>query len=258
MVTTTRETAHQRDATVGRGRAAQAGCEAVTPIVRLEGVSKFYGRGAGRIVALDAVSLDVYSGQFMVVLGPSGSGKTTLVQIASGLMSPDEGSVLVAGRPLHLRKDKAVSRLRNEELGFVFQKAHLAPQLSVRENVELPMTIAGIRRRARRARAIRCLESVGLSGLMDRRVGELSGGQQQRVGIARALTRRPGLLFADEPTGNLDTRRGGEIVDLLTGLARAQQVAVVMVTHNEAYACAADRVVQMLDGRLQEVARAPR
>ena len=234
------------------GRGGQA------PRIRLDQVSKAYTAGGERVVALDQVDLAIRGGELMLVVGPSGSGKTTLVHVASGLTRPDTGRVLVGGRELNLRQDKAISRLRNEHLGFVFQKAHFIPHLSVRENVELPMTIAGIRPRQRRRRALACLRSVGLDGVAKRRIGELSGGQQQRVSIARALTRRPAVLFADEPTGNLDSARSREVLDLLRSLCDERGVAVVVVTHNEAFTAMADRVVAMFDGTLTEVSRADR
>ncbi len=227
-------------------------------LIRLDGVSKAYTSGGARVVALDTVNLAIRGGELMVVLGPSGSGKTTLIQVASGLMRADTGRVLVGDRELDVRKDREVSRLRNEHLGFVFQKAHFIPHLSVRENVELPMTIGGVRPRERRHRALACLQSVGLDGVAHRRIGELSGGQQQRVSIARALIRRPGVLFADEPTGNLDSSRSREVLNLLRSLCDERNVAVVMVTHNDEFTAIADRVVTMLDGALTEADRAGR
>lgn len=246
---------------IGRSQVSTATPETQTatprePAIRLERVSKTYTAGGDRVIALDTVSLDIHRGEITLVLGPSGSGKTTLVQVASGLMRPDTGRVVIAGTEIRLNRDRVTSRLRNEQLGFVLQSPHFVPHLSVRENVELPMTIAGVRPRARRARSEECLALVGLEGTGRRRVGELSGGQRQRVSIARALTRQPGVLFADEPTGSLDRARGHEIVEFLTFLARSQGVGIVMVTHDETYIEIADRVVRMLDGVASEVPRA--
>lgn len=227
-------------------------------LVQLDNVSKAYDLGDEHVVALAGVDLSFRRGEMLVVLGPSGSGKTTLVQVASGLMRPDSGHVLVHGEPLNLRDDGATSRFRNTQLGFVFQSAHFVPQFSVVENVELPMTIAKVRRRHRRARALECLSLVGLDHVATRRISELSGGQRQRVSIARALTRRPEILFADEPTGNLDSCRGDEVTATLRDLASRDGVAVVMVTHNEDFVPLADRVVRMRDGVLTEVTYASR
>ncbi|HXY41774.1 MAG TPA: ABC transporter ATP-binding protein [Vicinamibacteria bacterium] len=213
-------------------------------------MARVYPRGERQVVALADVSLEIRRGEKLAIMGPSGSGKTTLLSILGCLDRPSRGAHLFDGRPVQALDDDALSRLRNREIGFVFQAFHLIPQLSVAENVETPLQYGGVPVAEWRPRALRALEQVGLEGRADHRPGELSGGEAQRAAIARALVTRPRLLLADEPTGNLDTTTGLEIEALLDELHRSGRT-VVLVTHNEALGRGAERVLRLRDGRLE-------
>jgi putative ABC transport system ATP-binding protein len=223
---------------------------AADALVRLEDVTKSYQMGHGQLQALRGVSLRVERGEYLAVIGPSGSGKSTLMHIAGCLDRPTRGRCWLDGMRVEELPDEELSRLRNGKIGFVFQAFYLIPQLSVRENVEVPLVYAGVERPERSERARKVLERVGLGGRLAHRPNELSGGECQRVAIARALVGRPELLLADEPTGNLDRRTGQEITGILEGL-HAEGVAVVIVTHDVAKARRARRIVQMEDGLVQ-------
>jgi putative ABC transport system ATP-binding protein len=216
--------------------------------VRLESVRKVYGGARNSVVALAGVTIGFPSGSFTAVMGPSGSGKTTLLHAAAGLDRPTSGSVILDGRQLDGLSETALTKLRRERVGFVFQAFNLLPALTVRQNVTLPLRLAG--RRPNRAWVAQVLQQVGLAERRDHRPAELSGGQQQRVAIARALVCRPAVIFADEPTGALDMRTAREVLELLRGSVRAAGQTVVMVTHDPLAASYADRVVFLADGRL--------
>ncbi|WP_406091619.1 ABC transporter ATP-binding protein [Kitasatospora purpeofusca] len=216
--------------------------------VELRSVSKTYRSGPEPVVGLDEVSLGFPFGTFTAVMGPSGSGKSTLLRAAAGLEGIDGGQVLVDGTELGGLKDKELTLLRRERIGFVFQSFNLLPSLTAAQNVALPPKLAG--RRPGKAEVLAALGSVGLAERAGHRPGELSGGQQQRVAIARALISRPAVVLADEPTGALDTKSGREVLALLRGLADDAGRAVVMVTHDPVAASYADRVVFLTDGRL--------
>jgi putative ABC transport system ATP-binding protein len=224
------------------------------PLVALRGVSRVYPRGAARVVALGGVDLDIRAGEKLAIMGPSGSGKTTLLSILGCLDRPTSGEHLFAGQPVATLDDDALSRLRNREIGFVFQAFHLIPQLTVAENVETPLQYAGVPEAEWRPRALRALERVSLTARADHRPNELSGGEAQRAAIARALVTRPRLLLADEPTGNLDSSTGAEIAALLDELHR-DGATVVLVTHNEALGRVAQRLVRLRDGRVESEAQ---
>jgi putative ABC transport system ATP-binding protein len=217
-------------------------------IVRLRSVSKTYGSGENRVAALANVTVDFLAGTFTAVMGPSGSGKSTLLQCAAGLSCVDTGEVLVAGTPLNGLNENALTRLRREQIGFIFQSFSLVPSLTVRQNVELPVRLAG--RRAPQAEITAVLAGLGLSDRMRHRPGQLSGGQQQRVAIARALVTRPKVLFADEPTGALDSRGSRDVLALLRDMADSSEQTIVMVTHDPTAAAHAGRVVFLGDGRV--------
>ena len=219
-------------------------------LVRLEDVTKSYEMGRAQLQALRGVSLSIRRGEYLAVIGASGSGKSTLMHIAGCLDRPTRGRCWLDGTRVEELPDEELSRLRNGKIGFVFQAFYLIPQLSVRENVEVPLVYAGVERGERSARAEEMLLRVGLAGRLAHRPNELSGGECQRVAIARALVVRPELLLADEPTGNLDRRTGQEITGILEEL-HAEGVTVVIVTHDVAKARRAGRVVQMEDGRVQ-------
>lgn len=207
-------------------------------------------RLGGRAVrALRGVSVAVRKGEYVAITGPSGSGKSTLLHILGGLDAPDSGSVVLEGVPLDRMGDSALTRIRLLRMGFVFQRFHLLPVLSALENVELPMAEAGIGRRERGSRARELLDYVGLSERASHRATELSGGEMQRVAVARALANRPALLFADEPTGELDLTTGRQVLDLFRRLNQ-DGMTIVVVTHDEHLAAEASRTIHLLDGRV--------
>jgi putative ABC transport system ATP-binding protein len=225
--------------------------EPPAPIVAFRGVSKTYGDGAGQVLALDAVTVDIVAGQFTAVMGPSGSGKSTFMNLAAGLDDPTSGEVWVAGRPLHALDDDARTVLRRTHVGFVFQAFNLVPTLTALENVLLPFELAGRRLSAdERAWVDTLVRSLGLADRASHRPGELSGGQQQRVAIARALASRPQIVVADEPTGNLDTSSSREVLSLLRTAAREYQQTIAMVSHDPVAASYADRILVIADGRI--------
>jgi putative ABC transport system ATP-binding protein len=218
------------------------------PIISATGVMKTYRSRDVVVNALNDVSFEVMPGEMVAVMGPSGSGKTTLLNCMSGLDSIDAGDVSIAGQLLRTMSDDALSDYRASSMGFVFQAYNLLPVLSAQENVELPLVLAGSSQKLARERANEKLELVGLGDRTDHLPAELSGGQQQRVAIARALANDPAIVWADEPTGNLDSTNAGEIMDLLTRLNKEQGQTFVLVTHSEDVGGRADRIVRMSDG----------
>jgi putative ABC transport system ATP-binding protein len=218
------------------------------PLIALQGVTKVYGTGQAAMHALRGIDLRIDEGEFVAVMGPSGSGKSTCMNIMGCLDTSTAGTYKFRGFEVDKLTRNERTRLRRFYLGFVFQGFNLLKRTSALENVELPLIYRGTPAHNRRTQAIQALETVGLKGWESHTPGELSGGQQQRVAIARAIVTKPTVLFADEPTGNLDTARSHEIMDLLTGLNRDQGVTVVMVTHEQEMAAYATRVVHFLDG----------
>jgi putative ABC transport system ATP-binding protein len=215
-------------------------------VVSATDITKRYGEGSTAVDALRGVSIDVQAGELVAVMGPSGSGKSTLMHILAGLDKPTTGSVSVAGTELTNLADAKLTRLRRAHIGFVFQFFNLLPMLSAEDNVVLPLSIAGEKPDAKWLDDL--LEQTGLSDRRTHRPSELSGGQQQRVALARALVTRPTILFADEPTGNLDSKTGGEILELLRRSVDAYGQTTVMVTHEPRAAAIADRVLFLADG----------
>ncbi|CAB4710556.1 MAG: ATP-binding cassette domain-containing protein [Actinobacteria bacterium] len=218
-------------------------------------LTKTYGTGPAQVRALDDVSLDIEAGEFTAVMGPSGSGKSTLMHCCAALDVADSGSVLIGDQDLSGLKDKALTQLRRDQIGFVFQSFNLVPTLTADENILLPLAIAG--RKADPEWYAAVIETVGLGDRLTHRPHELSGGQQQRVAVARALVSRPRIVFADEPTGNLDSRSGAEVLDLLRRSVSDHDQTVVMVTHDPVAAAYTDRVVFLADGRVVEELREP-
>jgi len=214
----------------------------------LSGVSRTYSLGGHEVRAVRELDLVVDAGEPVVVVGPSGSGKTTLLQLLGGLDRPTAGSVRFEGRDLAQMRDRELSGLRLQTFGFVFQQFNLIPTLTAAQNVEVALAPRGVSHR--RDAAIRLLDSVGLASRADHVPGRLSGGEQQRVAIARALANEPHVLLADEPTGNLDSETGAEIIDLLLGLTGDGKRTVVVVTHDAGIAARARRVIRMQDGRV--------
>ena len=218
------------------------------PIIHASEVVKTYRSRDVVVEALNSVSFAVQSGEMVAVMGPSGCGKTTLLNCLSGLDSIDSGDVSIAGRLLRTMADDALSEYRAKSMGFVFQAYNLLPVLTVQENVELPLILAGNSQKNSRDRATEKLNLVGLGDRIDHLPAELSGGQQQRVAIARALANDPSIVWADEPTGNLDSTNAGEIMELLTRLNKEQGQTFVLVTHSDEVGGMADRIVRMSDG----------
>ena len=221
---------------------------------RLDKVTKTYLRGGAPIRALVEVDLAVRAGEFLAVTGPSGSGKSTLLHLLGAMDEPTAGRVFIGGRALDGLGDAELSRIRREEVGFVYQFFHLLPTMTARENAALPLILQGLSWGEASARAEEMLARVGLAERMEHLPRQLSGGEMQRVALARALVPRPRLLLADEPTGNLDSRIGREMLDLLAGLAREEGAALVMATHAREPLALAARRVSLLDGRLVEEA----
>src|ERR671910_3699030 len=215
-------------------------------IVSTSDLHRTYGEGEAAVHALQGVSVDFPAGQFAAIMGPSGSGKSTLMHLLAGLDRPTAGSVVVDGSELANLDDKALTRLRRDRLGFVFQAFNLVPVLTAEENILLPLTLAG--RKVDREWLEQLIDSVGLADRLTHRPSELSGGQQQRVAVARALVHRPAVVFADEPTGNLDTHASEEVLGLLTSAVSDLGQTVVMVTHDAQAASVAGRIVVLRDG----------
>ena len=221
-------------------------------ILRAVHVWKRYPMGATTVDALRDVSLDVEEGSYIAIMGPSGSGKSTLMNLLGCLDRPTSGQVYIRGNDVSKLSDDALARVRNKEIGFVFQWFNLLPMLTAVENVELPLVYAGVPPKERRARALRALEQVGLADRARHRPAELSGGQQQRVAIARALINSPAILLADEPTGALDTQTGKEILDLFERL-HEQGHTVICVTHDRDVAARAQKIVRIRDGSIESI-----
>ncbi|MET8981982.1 ABC transporter ATP-binding protein [Streptomyces sp. NPDC004539] len=215
---------------------------------RATDLSKIYGQGETRVVALDQVSVDFHQAQFTAIMGPSGSGKSTLMHCVAGLDTFSSGSVRIGETELGSLKDKQLTKLRRDKIGFIFQAFNLLPTLTALENITLPMDIAG--RKPDKQWLDSVIAMVGLSGRLSHRPSQLSGGQQQRVAVARALASRPDIVFGDEPTGNLDSRSGAEVLGFLRNSVRQLGQTVVMVTHDPVAASYADRVIFLADGRV--------
>jgi putative ABC transport system ATP-binding protein len=224
----------------------------LNPIVAAaRGVTKIYGNGDNRVIALNTIDLEIERGRLTAIMGPSGSGKSTLMHVLAGLDGVTSGSVLLGDTQLTDLDDTQLTILRRREIGFVFQSFNLVPTLDVIGNIALPFELDGVKPTAERVDWIDgLLAELGLANLRHRRPHELSGGQQQRVAIARALAMKPTLIFADEPTGNLDSRSGREVLELLSQATRNHGQSVVLVTHDPVAAAHADRVVFIADGRI--------
>ena len=220
-------------------------------IIKVTNLCKEFRTDEIKTTALENINLDINSGEFLSIMGPSGCGKSTLLNIIGLLDTPTKGSVQIDGQETASLTDRQQTRLRNEKLGFVFQNFHLIPSLNVIENVMLPLTYRnGVSDKESRERARAILEKVGLSHRLHHMPGQLSGGQSQRVAIARAIVGTPKIIFADEPTGNLDSKMGAEVMQLLHLLNKEEGTTIVMVTHNEEQARQTDRIVRLFDGRL--------
>ena len=247
------------DATVERPAPAPAdpAPAGALPLIRLRGITKVYGEGPTAFQALKGVDLDIDEGDFVAIMGPSGSGKSTAMNLIGCLDTPSAGEYLFKGAHVESLSRDQRARLRRRYFGFVFQGFNLLARTSAQENVELPLLYRGESARARHAAAARALDSVGLKGWEHHTPGELSGGQQQRVAIARAIVTEPAVLLADEPTGNLDTQRSREIMELLWRLNVDRGITVLMVTHEHDMAAWARRIVRFVDGVVADDTRNP-
>lgn len=223
------------------------------PIIQVDGLRKVYRVGSEKVLALNTITLTINRGEFCCLLGTSGSGKSTLLNMMAGLEKPTRGTVKVRGELVSSMSEKKLARFRQDHLGFIFQSYNLLPALTALENVALPLTFKGISRKAREKRATRLLQAVGLGKHIKHKPSQMSGGQQQRVGIARAFAASPDIIFADEPTGNLDSRTTLDVMKLMTDLARKRNQTLIIVTHDNEIAKYADRVVRIIDGSIQEI-----
>jgi putative ABC transport system ATP-binding protein len=219
------------------------------PVIRIDGLVRTYAMGQTLVRALRGVSLRIERGEYVAIMGPSGSGKSTLMNTLGCLDAPTSGRYLLDGVDVRSLDEDDLSDLRNRKIGFVFQGFNLVPKISALANVEMPLVYAGLSRSARRARAVRALEAVGMGARIDHGSNELSGGQQQRVAIARAIVTNPALILADEPTGNLDSRSTEDVLRIFADL-NASGRTVVMITHEDDVAAHADRLVRLADGRI--------
>ena len=220
-------------------------------MIELKKVTRTYEMGEEIIYALHDVDLKLKDGEFVAIQGPSGSGKSTLANIIGGLDQPTSGKIVVNDEDLSKLKDKALSNYRNKKIGFIFQTFNLQPIYNALENVIVPLLFAKVPRKIRKQKAIDCLKAVGMSDRMKHRPNELSGGQRQRVCIARALVNDPKIIIADEPTGNLDTKKGEEIVALLRKLNKEKNITLIVITHDSKVARAADRILNIQDGKIK-------
>lgn len=225
---------------------SRAGADAM---IRLEQASRIYPSGENEVRALDAVDLQIHAGEYLSILGPSGSGKSTLMHVLGCLDTLTHGRYLLDNDDVSQLDANQMAAVRNRAIGFVFQRFHLLPRSTAQQNVEMPMRLAGLSSSERRRRASELLQRVGLGDRLEHLPSQLSGGQQQRVAIARALANQPRLLLADEPTGNLDSQSGVEVIDLLEQLHQ-DGTTVAIVTHDRSLAARTPRVIQMLDGRV--------
>ena len=220
------------------------------PLLRARGLHKTYTLGRRSLEVLRGVDLELRRGEFLALQGASGAGKSTLLHLLGGLDTPTRGEIELAGRNLAALRPRDLARLRRQEVGFIFQAYHLLPELDALENVCLPAGMARVPAAQAAARGRELLARVGLAARLEHKPYELSGGEQQRVAIARALINQPPLLLADEPTGNLDSRTGGEIIELLCALRNEQQTTLIMATHDPRVAARAPRIVELVDGRI--------
>lgn len=221
------------------------------PLVSLQNAGKSYGKGAGAVHALQGITSDIRHGEFIALCGPSGSGKSTLLNLMAGIDHPTSGHVYLLGQDLATLNDKQTARLRADSIGFVFQFFNLLPVLSVFDNVYYPLMLNGHSRSVAKEQVMAIIEKVGLGKHYKRQPGELSGGQQQRVAIARALVKEPALVVADEPTGNLDTRTGHEIIELLLSMNQHLETTFIISTHSSQLRDVAGRVIEIEDGKLK-------
>jgi len=219
-------------------------------IIQLKSVSKIYKMGKENLIALDSINLDIEEGEFVAIMGPSGSGKSTLANVIGGLDKINSGYITVDDQELNKLNDKKLSEYRNKKIGFVFQAFNLIPTFTAQENVTLPLILTGVSSKIRKQRAYECLKMVGLENRVEHKPNELSGGERQRVSIARALVNEPKIIIADEPTGNLDSKKSAEIISILKKLNANSKITLIVITHDSNVAHEADRILNMQDGKI--------
>lgn len=222
-------------------------------VIEVKHVKKIYRMGHERICAVEDVSFEIYKGEFCCLLGTSGSGKSTLLNLMAGIEKLTSGQIIIKGKNIHKMSEKGLAKFRQKYLGFVFQSYNLINSMTALENVELPLVFKRVRPKKREQLAREMLVKVGLKSRLRHKPKEMSGGQQQRVGIARAFVARPEIVFADEPTGNLDTKTTMEVMDIIKQMARENNQTIVMVTHDRRLAEYADKIIHILDGNIQSV-----
>lgn len=220
------------------------------PLIQVKHVRKVYRMGTEKVVALNDVSLDIYKGEIVCFLGTSGSGKSTFLNMVAGLEKPTKGEIIIGGVPIHKLDEAEVTLFRQKNIGFIFQAYHLMPMMTALENVSLPLIFRGMDKKKREKLSRKVMLEVGLKGYEKRKPNQMSGGQQQRVGIARALVGTPKIIFADEPTGNLDTHTTKEVMDLIVGQVKENSQTLILVTHDRSIADYADKVVTIQDGNI--------
>lgn len=225
------------------------------PLIKVNNVRKVYRMGEERIIALDNVSLDIFKGEIVCFLGVSGSGKSTFLNMVAGLEKPTKGEIFIGGIPIHNLNEENVTLFRQKNIGFIFQAYHLMPMFTAVENISLPLIFRGVEKKKREKMAKEMLAAVGLEGYENRKPSQMSGGQQQRVGIARALVGNPKIIFADEPTGNLDSHTSKEVMEIMMAKVREHNRTLILVTHDKEVSCYADRIVTIQDGNILHIER---
>ena len=224
-----------------------------TPVIEVRDLYKIYRIGEQRVKALNGVDLTIYKGEFCAIVGTSGSGKSTLLNMLAGLESPTKGEIIIEREHMERKSENELVRFRREHIGFIFQSFNLMSTMDAVENVALPLTFRGMDRKIRMEKANEALDMVGLSNHKKHRPTQMSGGQQQRVGVARALVLNPEIIFADEPTGNLDSNTSQEVMELMQKVVREQKQTLVMVTHDNHLASYADRIFHIIDGKIVKI-----
>lgn len=223
------------------------------PLIEIKGLRKVYKLGQEKVIALDCIDLDIYEGEICCILGTSGSGKSTLLNMMAGLEKPTKGSITIKGELISKMTENELARFRQKNVGFIFQSYNLMAPLTALENVSMPMMFRRVPKAEREEEAMRMLKAVGLESHVLHKPNQMSGGQQQRVGIARAFVGPPAIIFADEPTGNLDSKTTDTVMELMLGMARAQHQTLIIVTHDPHIAEYADKVVYILDGNVEKI-----
>lgn len=223
------------------------------PLIKVKNVRKIYRMGDEKVIALDNISLDIYKGEIVCFLGKSGSGKSTFLNMVAGLEKPTRGEIYIGKVPIHKLNEEQITLFRQKNIGFIFQAYHLMPMLTALENVSLPLIFRAVDRKLRNKMALSALNAVGLKGYDNRKPTQMSGGQQQRVGIARALVGTPKIIFADEPTGNLDTNTTKDVMSIIVNQVKAHNQTLIIVTHDRTIAAYADKIVTIQDGNILHV-----